>query len=103
MHLVVDELSVKAEPWTDDVAMRYQCRNHRFGQIDRNSKSDVLRARDDGGCDPDHFAAAVQQWATGVSRIDRRVNLDQRLLKCKKGGRKDTIRRGHGAAGQCLS
>lgn len=48
--------------------------------IDWNCKTDADVApagREDRGIDADEFAAQVDQWSAGITRIDRRIGLDE--------------------------
>ena len=44
--------------------------------IDRRREADALRRQDHRGVNPDHFAARVDEWSTGVTGIERGVGLD---------------------------
>jgi hypothetical protein len=62
-----------------------ELREELLDDVHRNREPDpqiagTPAAAQDGGVDPDHFAAQVHEWTAGITRIDRRIRLEQHLL-----------------------
>ena len=57
---------------------------HRLGEVDRDREADAHRAaalRHDRGVDADRLAARVDEWPAAVARIDRRIGLDEVVVR----------------------
>ncbi len=79
---------VRSQPFDPEIADRsaphfavlLQFINHSTRQVARDREADSLVSAalaEDAGVDADHFAARVHQRTAGISRIDRRVGLNE--------------------------
>ena len=72
------------EPAALDLAFGLERLDHRHGEVgrDREADADVAAARrEDRGVDPDHLAAQIEGRAAGVAAIDRRVDLQEVVVR----------------------
>ena len=67
----------------------------RLGEVDRQGEADAVGHARLGGRDADEVAVAVEDGATGVAGVDRRVGLDEvaKAAACRAASRR---RRGCG-------
>ena len=62
----------------DHLAPLGQLAGHPFGQVDRDREAQAgTGAGANQGVDADHLSAGIDQGATGIAGVDRRVGLDQ--------------------------
>src|SRR6476620_1229729 len=77
-----------------------RCAGRAPGSCDRNGKAEadeellVGRIRQ-GGDDPDDLSGTVQQWAAGVTGIDRGVELDEAFQRASCRDGHGTVQSGH--------
>src|SRR3989454_10140041 len=77
----VDLASLDAEPRANHAPDLPQVAEDRFRAVDRHREADRLRLLGDERVDADDVAAPVHEWATRVTRVDRRGGLDPGLLR----------------------
>src|SRR5438067_1414058 len=70
-----------AYPTPDDLAAVDELARHALDHVGRNREADTLARRDDRGVDPDDLAAQVHERPARVAAIDRRVRLDEVLVR----------------------
>src|SRR5258708_6804314 len=91
LERLADELPLHAQPWPDHSSVRYQLLQDGLRQVDRDSKADVLCAREEGGGDPEHLTTPVYQRPPGIAGIDRGIRLDQGLGEGEGGGGQGSV------------
>src|ERR1700753_3353563 len=72
-------LYLDAEPAAGDIALVLELGDHELGGAGRNVEADAdrtARRRVDRGVDADHVAVHVERRTTGITLVDRRVDLD---------------------------
>src|SRR5262249_5673574 len=77
-------LNLPAEPAAADHALVLELGDDRLHRLGRNIKGDAdrsARRREDRGVDPDDVAVHVEGRAAGIAFVDRRVNLDEVVVR----------------------
>src|SRR5262249_38610543 len=80
----VHGLDLHADPATLDEALVLELRDHGLDRVGRNAEANADRAtgrRDDRGVDGDHLAVGVERRSAGVALVDRRVDLDEVVIR----------------------
>src|SRR5207244_4171066 len=80
-ELIGHVLDRDAEPPAHHPAGGDQLAHDLSGLVDRDREPDPLTRRHDRGVDADHLPVQVQERPAGVPRIDRRVGLDEVLVR----------------------
>jgi hypothetical protein len=77
-------LDLHADPAARDRSLVAQLSNHAFDRVGRNGKGYPHRTaggREDRGIDADHVAVDVESRAAGIAFVDRRVDLDEIVIR----------------------
>ena len=69
---------LQAQIGVEHLAAVAELLGHALGQVDRNRKTQAsARSGTHQGVDTNHLAASVDQGTAGITRVDRRIGLDQ--------------------------
>src|SRR3989344_2799867 len=65
--------------WNFDATGFFHRINVALGSVDRNSKTDILRARRNRGVDANHLSPKIEERPSRITRIDCGIGLDNSL------------------------